>query len=1269
MFSVIMPVWNRAQVVGTAVESILAQTFTDYELLIVDDGSDDDLEKAVGPYLSDRVRFYRRPHLGAAAARNFALAQSDRPFVAYLDSDNRWRPDFLAVMGETLRRGDLPPQAAHCLARRLRRDPRSGRIYQDGLIGGPFDVADILEHPQIDLNAFVHSRRCLASAGLFDEGLKRLIDWDLMLRIFSCVEPCFVPRVLVDYYSGVHRPTISDSEDDDLALAQIWSKHEALRQPVRLVHDTIAYTWDRLPARKLANWIRSRQPSPLGDEGESRLRPFILQVEPTNRCNLACANCPRAERDLRRPPRDLRLEEFRAVVDDLEDSLLLLILWDWGEPFLNRDLPRMVRYATERDIRTVTSTNGHLLEDEPYTKALLAAGLSALIVAVDSVEQESYARFRKGGTLDRILAGIERLVQWKRSSGSPTVINMRTVVTRHNEHRLEDLRKLALHLGVDHFSVKTLNPTVDTEFKDSELAPLTEAYRRYAYVNGSWMRRRKSSAPCHVTSGTANIHSNGDLVPCSYDFDGSMKIGNVFEQPASRLWNGPAFRQCRRAVNLGRDGLERCRCCNVNFELASGSWFVTSAQSAIEIEATRPPRGTSSPAERLLQPPGEAETRLQRGVQERDETIRVLLSSRSWRLTRPVRSMLDAAQIARWHIGGRRGDRPATGAMYLPPPLPLAPRDWRGLADEMAEAFRQERLHGDLDAFLGGPGRLVLPAHPAPEISVLLVLHNRAALTFACLRALKTWIDAPYEVVIVDDGSTDETGALLARLDGARLLRNPRALGFARACNQAAAEARGATLLLLSQDAVLRPEAVAAARRALSAWPDAGAVGVPCLAPDGTSVIERGIVYDTGRVVRVGGDSSPDGSTCRGSHAVDFATRAFLMTPRDLWERIGGLDEAFADGPYTEVDYCFRLRRSGRVSVFVPEAAVVLNTESTAPDGTGGDEESIRTRFQARHLETLADRPPDPRGDRGYAQIESGSSSPLPADSRPRVEVYWHFNEACNFRCSYCFRSGVDRFRGQEHPACGRFEPEEMAARFDESGLSWKVVFTGGEPLLAPRFVEISRALALRHRIALNTNLSTDVAFAFAEAVPPERVHEIYASLHPVERDRVEGDWARFIERFHHLQRRGFPIRAVYVTHPALFDRMERDLETLRGRGVERISLKVFRGLWEGLSYPAAYTAQRRELMERIGLTPLERWVLANDFRLHGSLCGAGYRAFHMDPFGYLTRCNTVTEGYGNLLLGRYRLDDYPSPCPAASCGCPYQGFKYAGDGAFGEPT
>ena len=80
----------------------------------------------------------------------------------------------------------------------------------------------------------------------------------------------------------------------------------------------------------------------------------------------------------------------------------------------------------------------------------------------------------------------------------------------------------------------------------------------------------------------------------------------------------------------------------------------------------------------------------------------------------------------------------------------------------------------------------------------------------------------------------------------------------------------------------------------------------------------------------------------------------------------------------------------------------------------------------------------------------------------------------------------------------------------------------------------------------------------------------------------------------------------------------------------------------------------------------LELRLMTHTLRLRGALCGAGHRAFHMDPLGNLTRCNTVAQGHGNLLLGRAWFDERPSPCPVKQCACGYQGLKYAEDDPFG---
>jgi glycosyltransferase involved in cell wall biosynthesis len=101
-FSVIMPVWNRSHRVGKAIESVLAQTFQDLELMIVDDGSDDGLEEAVRPYLGPKVRYLHIPHQGVSAARNAGIRATTGRFIAYLDSDNTWRPNFLEKMKAAL---------------------------------------------------------------------------------------------------------------------------------------------------------------------------------------------------------------------------------------------------------------------------------------------------------------------------------------------------------------------------------------------------------------------------------------------------------------------------------------------------------------------------------------------------------------------------------------------------------------------------------------------------------------------------------------------------------------------------------------------------------------------------------------------------------------------------------------------------------------------------------------------------------------------------------------------------------------------------------------------------------------------------------------------------------------------------------------------------------------------------------------------------------------------------------------------------------------
>ena len=226
-------------------------------------------------------------------------------------------------------------------------------------------LKDLLQANYIDLNTFVHTKRIIDIKGSFDETLQRLIDWELIIRITGWGEVKFLPEVLVDYYNQVEPNTITQTVDCLPATETIRSKYPFVSEPVVLEHDTIKYTWESIPDKKYRYyWQRLRAEIINRVNYKAFGLPVLLQIEPTNMCNLGCPLCPVSQKMLRRESRHMRLDEFKKIIDEVQDHVLLLVLWNWGEPLMNPELPQMIRYAADRGIRTVTSTNAHFLRND-----------------------------------------------------------------------------------------------------------------------------------------------------------------------------------------------------------------------------------------------------------------------------------------------------------------------------------------------------------------------------------------------------------------------------------------------------------------------------------------------------------------------------------------------------------------------------------------------------------------------------------------------------------------------------------------------------------------------------------------------------------------------------------------------------------------------------------------------------------------------------------------------------------------------------------------
>lgn len=240
----------------------------------------------------------------------------------------------------------------------------------------------------------------------------------------------------------------------------------------------------------------------------------------------------------------------------------------------------------------------------------------------------------------------------------------------------------------------------------------------------------------------------------------------------------------------------------------------------------------------------------------------------------------------------------------------------------MKEAVTGE-ARNHLREFLESNSRLYLPRPTNPRLSILLVLYNRAELTLACLRSIQPRLrESAAEVILVDNASGDDTSSLLDRIQGATVLRNTANVGFPAAVNQAASAAAGECFLLLNNDTEVHGDSLMSALRFLRENRDVGAVGGRLVLLDGTLQEAGCTLWREGHVLQYGRGESPTAPQYLFQRDVDYCSGAFLMTRRELFHKMGGLDTAFSPGYFEDADYCVRLWRSGWRVVYLPEIFV-----------------------------------------------------------------------------------------------------------------------------------------------------------------------------------------------------------------------------------------------------------------------------------------------------------------------------------------------------------
>jgi MoaA/NifB/PqqE/SkfB family radical SAM enzyme len=286
--------------------------------------------------------------------------------------------------------------------------------------------------------------------------------------------------------------------------------------------------------------------------------PYRYNIDPTNICNLKCPVCPTGLGTLGRERGRMKFENYQKIVDQIAKYAYVLELYNWGEPFLNPHIFDMINYAHQRRISVRLSSNMNYFAPKMAAQ-VVASGLDRLIVSVDGSTQETYEKYRRGGKLAQVLDNVRLLVEEKkRQRKAFPFILMRMLVNRHNEHQVDEMRKIAHDLGVDAFS--TGGFFIDTTDPDQvrEWLPSKESQSYYDYSAA----KLENVWHCSDLWESMTINVDGGVAPCCWLHDKKNDFENALEKPVAEIWNSEAYISSRRVFALGgpQDGPRKTIC-------------------------------------------------------------------------------------------------------------------------------------------------------------------------------------------------------------------------------------------------------------------------------------------------------------------------------------------------------------------------------------------------------------------------------------------------------------------------------------------------------------------------------------------------------------------------------------------------------------------------------------------------------------------------------------------------------------------------------------
>lgn len=211
-----------------------------------------------------------------------------------------------------------------------------------------------------------------------------------------------------------------------------------------------------------------------------------------------------------------------------------------------------------------------------------------------------------------------------------------------------------------------------------------------------------------------------------------------------------------------------------------------------------------------------------------------------------------------------------------------------------------------------------------PLVSIIIPVFNNWNYTYTCLHSIHVNTQSvAYEIILIDDCSTDETKNVDQYVKNIRIIRNNENKGFLLNCNNAALNARGKYLVMLNNDTIVQPEWLHALVETMEKYPDIGLTGAKIIFANGSLQEAGGIIFKDGHAINYGRGDNPDLPQYNYFKNVDYCTGACICVRKEIWNRTGGFDEQYSPAYYEDTDLAFSIRKLGYRTVYQPRSLIV----------------------------------------------------------------------------------------------------------------------------------------------------------------------------------------------------------------------------------------------------------------------------------------------------------------------------------------------------------